>query len=268
MNVAFQLNQLGIPVGMISKVGADFLGDEILDFLKSKRVPVGFVQRDPHHQTGIVKVSLDQKGHPQYEIVENVAWDFIDADEAILEEVRKSSTFVYGSLASRNEQSKRTLMQFLEYAPFKVFDVNLRKPFYSKSLLSELLLEANVIKMNDDELEMLAGWFGLSGTQKEKMEGLKAAFQVEICVVTLGEKGALCLEDSGFYEHPGFRVQVNDTVGSGDAFLAGFISQFLQQKEPTECLEFACKMGAYVATQKGGTPNLEQRTINELFLKI
>lgn len=262
MNVAYQLNQLGTPAGMISRIGTDDLGREIATFLQEKNVPTEWVQRDMDHPTGIVRVEFDAKGHPQYEIVQHTAWDFIRAEFPAVEAVKNAEAVVFGSLAARSEQSKTALLTLLGQAQMRVFDVNLRTPFYSKALLEELLPMADIVKMNDDELEIIAAWYGFRGEQKEKMQQVKKAAQLDLLVVTRGDKGAICLDDTGYRGHPGYRVQVQDTIGSGDAFLAGFLSQFLAGQPADACLDFACKMGAYVATQRGGTPpvNLTELT--------
>ena len=254
MNVAFHLNQLGTPAGMISRIGTDDLGREIATFLQEKNVPTQWVQQDADHPTGIVRVEFDAKGHPQYEIVQHSAWDFIRAEFPAVEAVKNAEVFVFGSLAARSEQSKTALLTLIGQAQMRVFDVNLRTPYYSKALLEELLPNADIVKMNDDELEIIAAWYGFQGEQKEKMRQVKKAAQLDLLVVTRGDKGAISLDDTGYCSHPGYRVQVQDTIGSGDAFLAGFLSQFLAGHTVDTCLDFACKMGAYVATKRGGTP--------------
>jgi len=258
MNVAFQLNQLGVPVGMVSRVGNDGLGAELIDFLIEKNVPVGFVQRDAAQPTGIVKVELNERGQPQYEIVEGVAWDFIEAEKQAIEAVTNAGAFVFGSLVARGEKSHETLLEFIKNARFRVFDVNLRKPFFSQKLLDELLGKAHFVKMNDEELDIISGWLNVGASDAEtKMKALKNAFQLDLLVVTRGEKGAISLDTAGFCSHDGVKVEVVDTVGSGDAFLAGYLHKFLQKKSPAECLDFGCQMGAFVASRRGGTPQLE-----------
>ena len=254
MNVAYQLNQLGVSAGMISRIGQDALGAEIFQFLQSKNVPTAWVQRDALHPTGIVNVELNEKGHPAYEIVENVAWDYIEAGPALIETVKAAQAFVFGSLVARSPVSKNSLSTLLENARLRVFDVNLRKPFFSKELLGELLPLAQLVKMNDDELDILSGWFGFRGDQQAKSKQVKDYFQLQLLIVTRGEHGALALDHSGFYTHPGYRVDVVDTIGSGDAFLAGYLSRYLQEQAPAQCLDFACRMGAFVASRRGGTP--------------
>lgn len=264
MNVAFQLNQLGIPAAMISRVGVDDLGREITAFLQEKNVPLELVQYDEQYPTSTVQVSFDEKGHPQYVIVQPVAWDFIEAEATALAVVRQTAAFVFGSLTARGEPSKTALLALIQQAPVRVFDVNLRRPFYSKALLDDLLPLAHIVKMNDDELDIIAGWYGFAGDQKEKMLQLKKAGRLELLVVTRGDKGAIGLDGAGFCEHPGYSVHVQDTIGSGDAFLAGYLSGFLNGLASEACLDFGCKMGAYVATQRGGTPALNRSELSKL----
>ena len=269
MNVAFHLNQLGVPSSMISRVGNDEDGREILDFLQGKQVSADFVQLDNDHPTGTVKVTLNDDGHPQYDIVQNVAWDFIATTPVAIDAVRQTRAFVFGSLVARIPTSQNTLFEMIENAPFRVFDVNLRKPFFSKELIFGLLPKANMVKMNDEELEIIASWFGFNGTENEKMIQVKKACKIDVLLVTRGENGAISLTGTGFCSHEGYRVHVKDTIGSGDAFLAGYLSQYLHQASPEKCIDFACKTGAYVATKRGGTPvhdtceitNLSQKAI-------
>ncbi len=262
MNVAFHLNQLGAPAAMVSRVGSDDLGREILAFLAGKNIDTSLIQRDDTFPTGIVKVALDEQGHPSYEIVQPVAWDFIRAEPAALDTVENAAMLVFGSLAARNRTSRETLMALLERAVYRVFDVNLRPPFFSPELLEELLGKADLLKMNDHELDTLSGWYHFRGEEKDRMESLLEHFHLDGVVVTKGDKGAVFQDKSGFYLHAGYPVQVQDTIGSGDAFLAGFLRQTLRGEKPDERLAFACSMGAFVATQKGGTPQINPEKIH------
>jgi fructokinase len=254
MNVAFHLNELGAKSTMISRIGNDELGNEIAAFLVEKGINTDFVQIDTQAKTGIVAVKLSESGQPSYEIVENVAWDNIEAHTNAKQAVQQAAAFVFGSLAARNQTSKNTLLDLIDDAKLTVFDVNLRKPFFSKSLLHELIQKANIVKMNDEELEIISDFQGIDGNEKEKIKQLKKTYNLDLLVVTKGEKGAMVLYDSIFYENEGVKVTVQDTIGSGDAFLAAFIHHYLYKKPIGECLDMACKMGAYVATKRGGTP--------------
>ena len=168
MNVAFHANQLGIAAQMISKVGKDDLGKDLIDLLNQKGVDTSLVQTDDTYPTGTVKVTLDAKGSPSYEIVAPVAWDFIHANTANKTAVQTADAFVFGSLAARNETTRNTLLELLKLAKLKVFDVNLRSPFYTKPLLTQLLHQADIVKMNDEELEIIGGWLDINDTEAER----------------------------------------------------------------------------------------------------
>lgn len=264
MNVAYHVNNLGLSATMVSRVGADDLGRELLSFLQNKGVSTRYVQTDPLLPTGIVNVTLNSKGSPAYEIVQPVAWDNIHPDAALHHIVREADALVFGSLACRSERSKSTLLELLGGAKLRVFDTNLRRPFYTQNLLEELLAQADIAKMNDEELAIIAGWSGVQGGETLQMQFLKEKFGLNLLILTRGENGAVCLDASGYHTHPGFPVQVRDTIGSGDAFLAAFLSKWLGGANSSECLEFACALGALVATKQGGTPDVNSWEIENL----
>jgi fructokinase len=261
MNVAFHANQLGMRSHMISRIGNDALGHELLGFLNEKGVSTRLVQVDETFPTGIVNVVLDEKGSPSYEIVQPAAWDFIHPVTEMTDTVKEADALVFGSLACRNERTKRTLFELLDIAPLRVLDVNLRAPFYHKNLLEELLQMADIVKLNDEELHLLSGyWSGLEGEQLQ-MSFLKDKFNLEALIVTKGPHGAACLDDEGFHEQPGFQVTVKDTIGSGDAFLAAYLSKLLVNENAETCLRFACAIGALAATKAGGTALMSEGEI-------
>lgn len=264
MNVACQLNNLGISSSMISAVGQDALGGQLLDFLRQKGFDTSLISTDPELPTGTVNVNLDDKGIPSYEIVQPVAWDNIELSDAASQAVSKADAFVFGSLAARSEKTLATLTELLSVAAFPVFDVNLRAPFYEEKTVSKLLQKARLLKLNDEEIDILCGWWGFNGGQSAKIEFLKKEFQLDAVVLTRGANGAALLDNSSFYEHSGYRVEVADTVGSGDAFLASFLSQWLGGASPLECLSFACATGTLVASLPGGTPDINEQGVRDL----
>ena len=263
MNVAFQASNLGLSARMISRIGADDLGTELLGFLNAKGVSTQYVQTDPRLPTGAVHVTLNSNGAPAYEIVQPVAWDNILPDAELHDLVMEADAFVFGSLACRTERSKKTLLELLEVATLRVFDTNLRSPFYSYELLDELLLKADIVKLNDEELSIIASWNGVQGEESTLLHFLKEKYRLDMLILTKGDKGAACLDEADFYTHPGFKVQVKDTIGSGDAFLAAFLSKMLGGAGSRECLEFACALGALVATKEGGTPDINKLEIQQ-----
>lgn len=216
--------------------------------------------------TGIVKVQASESGENHYEIVQPVAWDFIRSSQDLASLVEGAHALVFGTLACRNEVSRNTLLELLEYANFKVFDVNFRPPFFDQPLVELLLERSDMVKMNDDELQLISSWYPhLSGlAEKTQMSVIKEQFNLKTVVVTKGAQGAACLDDTGFYQSPGFKVQVKSTVGSGDAFLAGFLRQRFEGAPLNQALTYACALGAVVATHQGANPVINEADIQKI----
>jgi fructokinase len=254
MNVAYHLNHLGANARLVSRVGNDALGVELMGFLTEKGVSTDFVQIDNVLATGIVDVILDEKGSPSYKIIQPVAWDNISMTSEIKEAVSEADAFVFGSLICRNAASKQTLLELLDLSKRAVFDVNLRQPFYSKDTIQPLLEKANIVKMNEEELTIISKWYGAETDFLQQIKDLQQRFDIATLIVSHGSKGAYCFENGVLYFEKALEIVVKDTIGSGDAFLAGFLSEKLNGKSPQECLKKACALGAYVATQAGATP--------------
>jgi fructokinase len=259
MNVAIHLKYNGFDPIIISRVGTDDLGESLLDFLKKKDISTRYIQMGKTHLTGVVKVNVDDKNDITYKIVEPVAWDYIQYEEQAAQLVRESDVFVYGSLASRSLTSQATLLQYLPLAQLKVFDVNLRPPYYNPERIQHLLQFADIVKMNHQELTLIMGWFGLAGDEQQQMTYIRQRFDLQMLILTRGENGAAVLTDEGYLEHPGYPVEVEDTIGSGDSFLATFLSNYLQQQAISTSLQKACLVGAFVASCKGATPVYDPR---------
>ena len=264
MNVAYHANQLDIRAQMISKIGKDELGSSLMDFLSGKGIPINLIQTDYTFPTGTVNVALDANGSPSYEIVAPVAWDYIHADRANKAAVSAADAFVFGSLSSRNETSRTSLLSLIELAQLKVLDVNLRSPFFTQDLLLQLLQLADIVKMNDEELLIIGQWLDIDHTEAATAKKIRDHFQWQQFIVTRGAQGAWLFNDKGMINSDGIPIQVQDTIGSGDSFLAAFLSKFLRGEAPEKCLQFAAATGAYVATQKGGTPEFSETQIQAL----
>ncbi|WP_152269417.1 carbohydrate kinase family protein [Agriterribacter humi] len=263
MNVAYHLNHLQVPTAMISRVGNDPLGEELLQFISSRGLGTSFIQKDEAYDTGTVLATLSGN-NVSYEIIQPVAWDFIPFSMQVQKLVSAAEYFIFGSLVARNEKSAQTLFELLETAPYKILDINLRKPHYEKKVLEYLMQHADLLKLNTDELQLLGAWYALSGSENEQMQALQQKFHLNTIITTRGDKGASVLHDGTYFEHPGFKVQVADTIGSGDAFLAGFISRFMLQPDIQKTLEFACKMGAFVAGRHGACPDYNAADVMSL----
>ena len=254
LNVAARLAALGADACVISRCGADENGEELLRQTAKLGVSTRFIQTCAELPTSQVKVILDGSGSAHYDIVYPCAWDNIRTDEAAVARVAESDALIFGSLAARDARSRQTLHALLPHARFKVFDVNLRAPHYTPERVRELMEAADLVKLNDDELFELAATYG----SPYRSIGQNARFLADLCgiphlCITLGSHGALYYRNGLSAAHQGFRVDVADTVGAGDSFLAGFVFRLLQGAEPPEILEFACALGALAASKRGAT---------------
>lgn len=263
MNVCYHLNRLGATAAIISKAGRDNDGENLLQFLKQHHIDVSLVQIDERYATGTVVAT--QKGNEmEYEIIQPVAWDFIDTTSQLLEKVSQASYFVCGSLAARSEHSRSTLYQLLSVARTKVVDINLRPPHFERDTLEHLLKQADILKLNDHELSLIAGWYVADTAFEEQVAFLSEQFSIPTIIITKGANGAALYHNNIFYYHNGYQVTVADTIGSGDAFLAAFLSKHQQNSEPEASLEFACKLGAFVASKHGACPPYEVKEVEGL----
>lgn len=255
MNVTYHLSKLGRKATLISRVGEDERGIALKKIFEGKGIDTSFVQTDASHNTSIVLATPNEAGDMKYDIVEDVAWDYIQLQpdhEALITQARY---FVFGSLAMRSKISRDTLLALMDLPCRKVLDINLRAPFINREHITYQLGKAEVVKMNEEELGLVAGWYGNYIGIEDKMRLLQDKFNVETLIVTRGAKGAAINYHNECYLHDGFKVQVADTIGSGDSFLAAFLSKFMENKDVEAALTFACKVGAFVATKEGGCPD-------------
>lgn len=255
MNVSLNLHKQNINSKFISAIGDDKDGKELIDFLKNEQFPSDLIQVN-HLPTSTVKVKLDEKQQATYTILEPVAWDAIELSEEAIEAVKNADALVYCSLTCRNEQSRNTILSLLKEATFKIFDINLRAPFYETTTLETLLSYADVLKVNDEELLILKSVFELTGIDDEQLlKQLSQQFKIATICLTLGDKGAQILHEEKLHHHKGYPVKVADTVGAGDAFLATFVASYLNGFPMDTVLDRACKVGAFVASQVGANPS-------------
>ncbi|MDR6562348.1 MULTISPECIES: carbohydrate kinase [unclassified Arcicella] len=261
MNVAVQLKNLGLNPLIISRVGDDELGEELIQVISQKGLSTELVQHGKTHLTGVVKANVSDQNEVTYKIVHPVAWDYIQPEESLTAAVQNTDVFIFGSLAARSEVTSNTLQALLKQAKFKVFDVNLRTPFYNEETVTSFLEIADMVKMNENELALIASWYDESPALETAMLALAKRFDIQTLCVTLGADGAILLKDGVFYQNKGFSVEVKDTIGSGDAFLAGLLKNLLQLKNPAESLRFACAMGSLVATYQGATPQISESQV-------
>ncbi|MCJ8163424.1 carbohydrate kinase [Pontibacter sp. E15-1] len=264
MNVAIHMRYQGLEPVVVSRVGDDALGENLLAYLTQKGVQNQWVQVNEGHKTGVVLVNVSNRSEVSYDIVQPVAWDFIQLQDGLREHVAQSDFFIYGSLAARSKTSRDTLHELLKIARLKVFDVNLRPPYYSREVLEPLLQHANIVKMNHHELMEITEWHHPFTDEQGCMAFVRAHYGVQTIIVTRGENGAAVLCDEGYFEQDGFHVEVENTIGSGDAFLATFLANHIKGKSYLEALRQACAVGALVATQRGATPEIAPEAVAHL----
>ena len=264
MNVAIHLKNFGNNAAIISRVGDDDLGKELLEFIGKNGLDSQFIQQGQNHLTGVVKVNMDDKNNVSYKIVKPVAWDYILLEENALNAVRNADCFVFGSLSARSEQTFDTLKKLLEVASIKVLDINFRPPYYDKETVEFLLSKTDILKLNHSELDEVCQWFFEANSIQEKLFQLSERFKIKTICVTLGEDGAMLFHEGKIHKSSGFEVEVADTIGSGDSFLAYFIANFLNQENIEKTLQKACAVGALVAQNHGATPFISEQDIQNL----
>ncbi len=255
-NVAYNLDKMGVEVQMISKVGNDELGNELLNQIQSWNISTDFIQIDDEKPTGTVIANFDEHGEAHYDIVNDVAWDNIQITPEHKELIQNSEAFVFGSLIARNEESKNTLLELIELSKFRVFDVNFRPPFIDFELIKTLLYKAHLVKMNKAELRTIIEFLGEEYIDEDtSIKHIQNYFDLNEIVLTKGSKGARYFVGNENYTFSAVSIDVQDTVGSGDSFLAGFLSKRIQGKNPQEIMKQAVSLGAFITSKSGACPD-------------
>ena len=257
-NVASSLKNLGADVEFISRIGNDSLGKELLMKVKNHGVSISHIQKDAIYSTGEVQVKLDSSGVAQYEISKDAAWDFIEVLPETIEMVRSASAFIFGSLIARSK-SFEALNFFLKVSKFRVFDLNLRPPFYNQSLLFQLMQQSDMLKFNDEELYKIANDMESPfNSMNQHIEFIVKKTNVNIICVTMGKYGAVLYHKGDWFYNSGYKVKVVDTVGAGDAFLATLVNGLVKNEPLQKTINYACAMGALVANNSGANPNITE----------
>lgn len=262
MNVALNLHQLGLHSRLISAVGKDEDGEKLLEFLRGFDLPLDLIQTKADRDTSKVLVDTTDAENVKYSILSPVAWDYIAWNDVMHKAVEEADALVFGTLAVRNSESLMTLIKLLLHPTLRVFDANLRPPFHDFEVIETLLGFADILKINEEEMALFADYFKTEATIEDLCFYLDQHYPMEIICVTRGSKGAVIYQKGRLFEHPGYVVQVQDSIGAGDAFLSGFIKTYLEEKSPEEILDFACKLGGFLATQQGGTPRYTETDID------
>lgn len=267
-NFAYHVSQFGLNSKVVSAVGEDKLGAEILENLQAKKLKMQ-IETVPY-PTGTVQVELDAEGVPCYDIKEGVAWDNIPYTKELDELAHQACAVCFGSLAQRSVVSRNTINAFLDAMPhdanvLKIFDINLRQSFYTKEILCNSFKRCNILKINDEELVTVSRMFGYPGIDlQDKCWILLGKYNLKMLILTCGVNGSYVFTpgEMSFVETP--KVEVADTVGAGDSFTAAFVAAILSGKTVREAHELAVETSAYVCTQNGAMPELPAELINRL----
>jgi fructokinase len=258
-NFTYQCRSLGADARLVTRVGDDALGREVLERFRLLGLPTETVQIDPELPTGTVDVALADDGQPRFTIHEHVAWDRIMADEDSLAMAARADAVCFGSLSQRSEPARtaiRSLVSATRPGALRLFDVNLRPPFVDRDVIADSLTLANALKLNDQELPELMAMFGLSAGVRESMAELADRFGLLLVALTRGARGGLLLAGGAWSDHPGRPIAVSDSIGAGDAFTAALVVGHLAGRPLDEMNRHANEVAAFVCSQPGGTPTL------------
>ncbi len=257
-NFAYHVHACGAQGQIVSAVGDDPHGREIVDRLTDWGLSTDLIAT-ASAATGTVTVRLDSKRIPEFIIHEHVAWDNIPLTDAAQQQVAVAKAVCFGTLGQRSEVSRNTIRALVKRAKpqsLKVIDLNLRQRYYSKNVIDASLRLANVLKINDEELETVGELLEVTGTPQEQMRELADLYQLTTVILTRGEAGSLILRDEEWFDHPGVPTEAVDTVGAGDAFTAATVIGLLANWSLEEISVRANQLAAYVCTQPGATPTL------------
>ena len=265
LNVALRLQSFQNEVALISCLGDDKLGNELLLELQKHRISSLYIQKIKAYKTSTVAISLDKNGSASYFINHPCAWDNIQVNDKLNSLVKSSEAFIFGSLIARSNTSRNTLLKLLTFSKLSVFDVNLRPPHYDISSIQVLMNAANFIKFNDDELKEISMSLGYqSASIEQTILFIAKKTNTTSIAVTLGSKGAILFYEERFFYCKGYQVEVADTVGSGDSFLATLIDVLLKGKDAQLAIDKACAVGALVAKNKGANPVISKVEIDAI----
>jgi fructokinase len=271
-NFAYITTLMGDQGIVASRVGEDSRGIEALRRMEELGLDIDHVQTDQKHPTGAVNVKVGENGIAQYEIALPVAWDFLVWTEDWQQLAREADAVCFGSLAQRSPESRATIRRFLATTSqdtLKVFDVNLRQSYYCAEVLSESMRLADVVKLNDDELPKIMSLLNLPHQDElSSARRLLRNFDLNVVCVTRGGRGSLLVRGTDVTEHPGFRVQVADTVGSGDAFTAGLVHEYLHGASLDLMNEVANLVGAWVTSEVGAMPTPKRGALENSLAEI
>jgi fructokinase len=258
-NFAYHTRALGAHAGVISRIGNDELGRAILKLFEELGIAGDTVEVDDKAPTGTVTVELSGKGIPHFTIHENVAWDRLVVTPKALAAVRTADAICFGSLAQRSEPARTSIQRLVAAASadaLRVFDINLRQEYFSREVIEQSLRLANVLKLNDSELPILADLFSLTGPVRQQIEKIAQKFSLKLVALTRGPEGSLLYQANQWSDRTSVPVEVIDTVGAGDAFTAALVLGLLKRMDLEEINELAGEVARHVCACAGATPPL------------
>lgn len=254
-NFAYHVCRLGGNGWAVSAISDDELGREIKNTLSIKKLNT--ILEEVNEPTGTVQVTLNAAGVPTYDITEGVAWDHIPFTERIGNLAKETSAVCFGTLAQRSPESRATIHKFIESMPagsLKVYDINLRQKYYDEKIISDSLRLADILKINDEELEIVSRMLCLSGTSEERCRAISREFNLKFVILTMGGDGSkVILEDRVHLSTPG-KINIVDTVGAGDSFTAAFMLAYLRGESIENAHTLATEVSSYVCTKAGAMP--------------
>jgi fructokinase len=257
-NFAYHVCCLGGRGVAVSAIGKDKLGEEVKSILASKKLEA--VLPEVNYPTGVVEVSLDERGVPDYTIIEDVAWDNVPYTPEMKALASQAAAVCFGTLAQRNPVTRATVMNFIADMPkdsLKVYDINLRQHFYSREIIEESLRVTDILKINDEEIEVVSDIFGLEGSPEEACRELIRRFGLRLVILTKGSKGSEVITSGEKYSVECPKVKIADTVGAGDSFTAAFVNAFLRGESIEDCHRIANRISAFVCSRSGAMPDYD-----------
>lgn len=260
-NFAYHARQLGLGGVVCTRVGEDDLGDELVRYMSDHGLSGEFIQRDPLHETGRVEIEFAD-GQPQYTFVENSAWDHLELTDATQSLVQQADVVCFGTLGQRSPVSRQTIQACMTQVPdrcLKVYDVNLRPPWFERSWIEQSLHVANVVKLNEDEVTKLATLFAFEDKEPERVvRAIQEKFDIAFVCVTRGAAGCLLADQHEVIELPGLPTEVIDTVGAGDSFTAALVYARLNDWELVRSARFASELARHVVGKPGAMPAMDE----------
>jgi fructokinase len=264
-NFAYHAHTLGAEALVVSRVGNDALGREILDRLGSVGLRTDGITTDPSAPTGTVSVALDAHGTPTFTIHENVAWDFLEAGEKVLRQAAQADAICFGTLGQRNPVARAAIQGVLQATSptaLRIFDINLRQHFWSREVIVDSLELADVFKLNDEELPVVAQLLGLAGDERSLLTQLAGRFDLKAVALTKGAQGSALLVGGELVNRPGSKLNIVDTVGAGDSYTAALVLGLLAGDGPEQIADCAHCVADFVCTQPGAMPPMPQRLLD------